>query len=657
MTQSAVGFALSAVYAVVGTWWLFGASWQRLNLQAASETRREVPRSIAVSLAAAVLLVSLGGTLLGTSTSVQALAGFFPTSGGRDEYDDFAMRGLNDGDALVGATEEAASFGPVESELFLDSDMPSLYDMFSDTYGEPRKPERSEKAVAIDQKDSIDSHNEMATSQQANREFSTVRHPNRRHHSHKRQRDLASAALLYVKGRVPLHLRLEAYDQFDGRVWAKSSSLVSDLTLRLDRSNGKPWIRLAGSSPPTTADSSTSHERHGLRIINLKTTQIPSPIEIRGLHIDQVDRLDLFGIDGSGQLYMPERDHIPQLQVLHVESLVTDPASLRQAQFGDWATEGSMQPYLAMPRAANVQAIEALARHWTADVPRGWPQVEAIVAHLREDYSVDSSLVTGGDVSDVVSEFLFETRRGPDYQFASAAAILLRALGYPTRLATGLYASQDNYDRQAKQTAVLGADVHVWAEVSLDGETWCTVEPTPGYQVLQPQRGIVDLLAALPNHVRRWLADHFWLAAAVITLLALAVAFRRDLVELVCTAVWATSLLRSPRSQIEATVWLLDRRARLAGSVRPPRATLRHWYGDIAGRCDEPTRRSLDQLLDCAMRFLYSPGHSESSLGEARTVRNLCLSVAVYFHWRRFPRPVLHTSSQSVAMHVAQPAT
>lgn len=57
----------------------------------------------------------------------------------------------------------------------------------------------------------------MAKSEQAGREFSKLRRSTEP--DQKKIRDLESRALLYVAGRVPLHLRMETYDVFDGIDW------------------------------------------------------------------------------------------------------------------------------------------------------------------------------------------------------------------------------------------------------------------------------------------------------------------------------------------------------------------------------------------------------------------------------------------------------
>ena len=50
---------------------------------------------------------------------------------------------------MVAARDSASTVGPVESEIFLSDDQPSLYDAFNDLYGEPAKPKKQNRSVAI----------------------------------------------------------------------------------------------------------------------------------------------------------------------------------------------------------------------------------------------------------------------------------------------------------------------------------------------------------------------------------------------------------------------------------------------------------------------------------------------------------------------------
>ena len=156
-----------------------------------------------------------------------------PTSGGTGGEDPYARDGVGDGDAMVAATKEAFSFGPVDSQLFLDSEMPSLYDVFNDMYGEPPRPiRRVEKSQALDSSLISETRRKIAESKKSGRHFSTVRRVSGR----RRQKELAdkdAPAMLYVVGRTPApsangsvrHVRRQGVAQHDDR--ARNSGLFA----------------------------------------------------------------------------------------------------------------------------------------------------------------------------------------------------------------------------------------------------------------------------------------------------------------------------------------------------------------------------------------------------------------------------------------------
>jgi hypothetical protein len=174
------GYVVVTLYGIAGVWWLMGANWERLQGAFPARIHSAFPIGIGVSSAAIALAISaVAALVLGGATSTIALGGYFWGSGGATgRSDPFAARGVWDGDQLVAAKERAASFGAVESELFLDSDMPSLYDMFNDLYGEPQKKKNStQMAVALASNPTGAKEQRTAESNQAGREFSALRNP------------------------------------------------------------------------------------------------------------------------------------------------------------------------------------------------------------------------------------------------------------------------------------------------------------------------------------------------------------------------------------------------------------------------------------------------------------------------------------------------
>ena len=440
MASNALTLGLAGIYGAMGLWWLMGAYWDRLaGTFVASKVERRIPIRVSVLSVTAIVLLVLGALIGMTSSSAIALRGFMPTSGGTQWHDPHARSGVGDGDALVAAKENALSFGPVESDLFLESDMPSLYDMFNETYGEPFiRKKQTQRAISLAPTEVKEPEQQMAKTERSGREFSAVRR--KVQETRKSLDDREAPAMLYVVGRVPLHLALERFDTFDGRIWTDAGKHQQERPVRLEIKNNKPWAYLIGMN------SSSIHrglEPHGIKIINLKTNRFPSPPHLTAIHIDKVDKADFFGWTDDGVACMPVRDHLPQLTVMHLRSQGVNLQSLRESDFttrfstiasdrqSETSTTSELQTehisrHLQIPAAC--EAVSQTAAEQTQGIPRGWRQVESIVAWLQDEFTLDPEAETPADCADVVSHFL-QSKQGPDYLFATTAAVLLARLG------------------------------------------------------------------------------------------------------------------------------------------------------------------------------------------------------------------------------------
>ncbi|SIT05928.1 transglutaminase family protein [Alicyclobacillus vulcanalis] len=119
------------------------------------------------------------------------------------------------------------------------------------------------------------------------------------------------------------------------------------------------------------------------------------------------------------------------------------------------------------------------ARHAATE----YGMVSAIIAYLagHERYDV-SNIPAPAPGQDYVAQFLFETHRGYCDNFASAAAVMLRALGVPARFVTGFAVGPEN--EVAPDTYVVSeADAHAWIEVYFPGFGWVPFDATPGFRM------------------------------------------------------------------------------------------------------------------------------------------------------------------------------
>jgi hypothetical protein len=78
---------------------------------------------------------------------------------------------------------------------------------------------------------------------------------------------------------------------------------------------------------------------------------------------------------------------------------------------------------------------------------------------------------------DPLANFLFERKRGHCEYFASSMAVMLRALGIPSRIVTGFRGGE--FNDLTGQYVLRASDAHSWVEAYFPGEGWISFDPTP----------------------------------------------------------------------------------------------------------------------------------------------------------------------------------
>ena len=278
-----------AAYSVAAVVWLVAAWWENVNRRILNETRRAMPKlqlTAVAGIPVLLLLLAAGGA--GANRATNALEGWLPGSGGTGEYDPFSKGGVNDGDALVAGSQNIKSFAAIENTPFLDSDKPSLYDVFNETFDEPGKPnKKQDRSIALDDKLMMHVHHQISEARQAGREFSLVRGQEKKTDS--QTRDLNAHALFHVAGRTPVHLRMEVFDLFDGFRWLarEKKPLHENVTMRTveDRAWLSIWVPFIGE------EFFCGTEIHSLKTSGLDGNVIPVPAHLTGVNIPLVDRV------------------------------------------------------------------------------------------------------------------------------------------------------------------------------------------------------------------------------------------------------------------------------------------------------------------------------------------------------------------------------
>ncbi len=101
----------------------------------------------------------------------------------------------------------------------------------------------------------------------------------------------------------------------------------------------------------------------------------------------------------------------------------------------------------------------------------------AIQDFLRQNFTYQLDAGPAPDGRDIVDYFLFESQVGRCDHYASSMAVMLRMLGVPTRMVTGL--APVSYDPSMGGYVYRGKNAHAWVEVYFPGFGWIQFEPTP----------------------------------------------------------------------------------------------------------------------------------------------------------------------------------
>jgi hypothetical protein len=565
---------LLGLYCATGSIWLMLVNWSRLGValvvKGSATVSVETTRIRLGWLGASLAVFVIGSMLLvvafGPQDRLRALGEWLSTSGGTGDYDPFSRGGVNDGDEETRG-KNALSTGMVETDQFLDSPLPSLYDVANDMYGEPFKPKEQERAIALTiRQKTAESKEPPPDNKRPSREFPTARRgPTQLRNPSER----SARALFEVQGRTPLHIRAIAFDTYEGGNWREAA--LNPKVCMLQKEESTCWMQMDHPHPEPYFAAA---ELHKFKIAEEIGALIPTPPYPVRFRVGRIDQANFFAWGPERILRFAERK-TPSGITIETESRVFDPRLLDGVSYhpGQSPTD---QKFLKLPSGLRPEIV-ALAQEWGGSLPRGREQIAAVIDHLRSDFELDRDAHTSAANVDPLAEFLLSTRRAPDYQFATAAAVLLRVLGYPTRMVSGFYASPDNFDAETKYTPVVREDLHFWTEVLLPDGNWIVIEATPGYQVLGPGITWIERISAGFARLGHWLWMHR-LAVALGLVLLVTLWWRRvQLMDEVLGLAIRVFPGASWQHRIGRLLWLTERRAAWSGKPRPVGWTPARW--------------------------------------------------------------------------------
>ena len=193
----------------------------------------------------------------------------------------------------------------------------------------------------------------------------------------------------------------------------------------------------------------------------------------------------------------------------HFTAALSDEASLTEEGLAFRDDEGYYNEfvyknYTALPEIMNSVCQDLLGEKNIPDGEKHTDYAEAkqnILFVLTEDYLYDEEMSSPWDGSDFVYDFLTFSKTGYAVHFASAAALMFRYYGIPSRYVEGyLITPADQKAMKADEPYTLDrTHAHAWVEYYQDGVGWLPFEITPSYlDVMSQSETYQDISALVP---------------------------------------------------------------------------------------------------------------------------------------------------------------
>ena len=157
-------------------------------------------------------------------------------------------------------------------------------------------------------------------------------------------------------------------------------------------------------------------------------------------------------------------------------AIVPTPAELAAVPSLEVPDNPNWMHYLQLPDNIPPQITQIASRIVAqAQATTPYDQIMAIQNYLQ-GFTYDTHVRPPQGMNDLLF-FLTRSHRGYCEQFAGTMAVMLRALGFPSRVAVGF--TPGTYDSTSHSYNVTTQNAHSWVEVEFPGYGWLAFEPTP----------------------------------------------------------------------------------------------------------------------------------------------------------------------------------
>lgn len=282
-------------------------------------------------------------------------------------------------------------------------------------------------------------------------------------------RQPAAAEVLRVRGAegAPPYLRAVTLSTFDGQVWEP------------DRGSGEVLDDSAFGPVTVDPDVPLVESNITVDIVDYRSPWLPVPfpaVSVTGLGgewlvLDENRTVLTQSASAQGQRYTVTT-HTPRPTLEKIRASRADPGL------------GGERDVISLPEGeAALDAIREQALEVTAPASNDYDRLIALQSWFRNsfEYSLHAPVAEGFDGTgiDAIAAFL-EVRQGYCVHFASAFAVMARALDMPSRIVVGYLPGTSTGNRVDGQLerSVDSTQLHAWPEVFFAGIGWIAFEPT-----------------------------------------------------------------------------------------------------------------------------------------------------------------------------------
>ncbi len=263
-------------------------------------------------------------------------------------------------------------------------------------------------------------------------------------------------------------LRAQSFDQYSADGWTVNVDGNVPLASRENTGVGEPQVPDARKD--VTINVKIEGGNNGVFFSLGQPVSTDRPSEAR------------IGADPSDVLSLKPADHLSNGDTYKATGSVAvasiDDLRAAGTDYPQWVTERYLQLPDNLPFRVRRKAREVVR----GAGPSPYDQAVAVETYIRS-FPVDYDVPGAPPGRDAVDYFLFDAQRGYFDYHASAMAVMLRALGIPTRVATG-YAVDPKAAVGDNTYNLTERNAFAWPEVYFPGIGWVEFSPTPSQPVI-----------------------------------------------------------------------------------------------------------------------------------------------------------------------------